>query len=202
LRTCLSKAGGMNETIQLSLQASDWLHLFLHYMSLSLLSLGGALAAVPEMHRYLVAEQHWLSEPQFSTSITIAQAAPGPNILFVALMGWNIGLNAGGMASGLLGMALSMISILLPSTAFTYMATRWVHRNRGTRIQIRNGTGGGRSGICDWLDFGKHPRRSVRRLPALAADGCHDRVDIENPHTHCVATGCRCAALLGWLGVV
>ena len=123
----------MNETIQLSLQARDWLHLFLHYMSLLLMSLGGLLAAAPEMHRYLVVEQRWLSEPQFSTSITIAQAAPGPNILFVALIRWNIGLNAGGMASGLLGRALSMIGILLPSTAFTNMATRWVHRNRDMR---------------------------------------------------------------------
>lgn len=123
----------MTETLHLSLQASDWLNLFVHYMSLSLLSVGGALASAPEMHRYLVAEQHWLSEPQFSTSITIAQTAPGPNILFVALMGWNIGLNAGGMATGLLGMTLSMVGILLPSTAFTYMATRWVHRNRDLR---------------------------------------------------------------------
>lgn len=123
----------MNQTLHLSLQVSDWLHLFMHYLSLSMLSVGGALATAPEMHRFLVNEQHWLTEPQFSTSITIAQAAPGPNILFVALMGWNIGLNAGGMATGLLGMTLSMVGILLPSTAFTYMATRWVHHNRDKR---------------------------------------------------------------------
>ena len=123
----------MNETLHLSLQASNWLQLLLHYMSLSLLSIGGALATAPEMHRYLVAEQHWLTDAQFNTSITIAQAAPGPNILFVALMGWNVGLNAGGMASGLLGMTLCMVGILLPSTIFTYMATRWVHRNRDLR---------------------------------------------------------------------
>jgi chromate transporter len=119
--------------LQLSLQATDWLHLFIHYLSLSLLSLGGALATAPEMHRYLVAEQHWLTDPQFSSSITIAQAAPGPNILFVALMGWNIGMNAGGMTQGLLGMAVCMVGILLPSTVFSYVATRWVHRNRSLR---------------------------------------------------------------------
>lgn len=123
----------MNETLHLSLQSTDWMHLFLHYMALSLLSLGGAIAAAPDMHRYLVDEQHWLTDPQFSASITIAQAAPGPNILFVALMGWNVGLNAGTMATGLLGMAISMVGILLPSTVFTYMATRWVQRNRERR---------------------------------------------------------------------
>lgn len=123
----------MNDTLRLSMQSADWLHLLLHYMSLSLLSLGGAIAAAPEMHRYLVAEQHWLTDPQFSTSITLAQAAPGPNVLFVALMGWNIGLNAGDMATGLFGMTVTMIGILLPSTTFTYLATRWVHRNRELR---------------------------------------------------------------------
>jgi chromate transporter len=123
----------MNDTLRLSMQSADWLHLLLHYMSLSLLSLGGAIAAAPEMHRYLVAEQHWLTDPQFSTSITLAQAAPGPNVLFVALMGWNIGLNAGDMATGLFGMTVTMVGILLPSTTFTYLATRWVHRNRELR---------------------------------------------------------------------
>lgn len=123
----------MSTALNLSMQSSDWLHLFLHYVSLSLLSLGGAIAAAPEMHRYLVDEQHWLTDAQFSTSITIAQAAPGPNVLSVALMGWNIGLNAGDMRTGLLGMAVCMIGILLPSTIFTYLATRWVHRNRELR---------------------------------------------------------------------
>lgn len=123
----------MSEPLRLALQSSDWLQLFLHYLSLSLLSLGGALVTAPEMHRYLVVEQHWLSDPQFSASISIAQAAPGPNILFVALMGWNIGLNAGTMATGLFGMAITMAGILIPSSVFTYTATRWVHRNRELR---------------------------------------------------------------------
>ncbi|MDO8305186.1 chromate transporter [Herminiimonas sp.] len=123
----------MSEPLQLALQSSDWLQLFLHYLSLSLLSLGGALVTAPEMHRYLVVEQHWLSDPQFSASISIAQAAPGPNILFVALMGWNIGLNAGTMTTGLFGMAITMAGILIPSSVFTYTATRWVHRNRELR---------------------------------------------------------------------
>lgn len=120
----------MNDTLHISMQAGDWVQLFLHYLSLSLLSVGGAIAAAPDMHRYLVDEQHFLTDPQFSSSITIAQAAPGPNILFVALMGWNVGLNAGGVLSGLLGTALTMVGMLLPSTIFTYTVTRWVHRNR------------------------------------------------------------------------
>lgn len=119
----------------------DWLALFLQYMMLSLLSISGAITTVPDMHRYLVTQQGWLTDAQFSSSVAIAQAAPGPNVLFVALMGWNVGLNAGGglaagphaWALGMLGLTITMVGIMLPSTTLTYMATRWGHRNRNRR---------------------------------------------------------------------
>ncbi|MDH5205626.1 MAG: chromate transporter [Hylemonella sp.] len=100
---------------------------------LSLLAVGGAITTAPEMHRYLVDQQGWLTGEQFNASIAIAQAAPGPNVLFVALLGWNVGLNAGGLATGLLGVAVSMLGILLPSAGLTYFASRWSHDNRELR---------------------------------------------------------------------
>ncbi|MET0311969.1 MAG: chromate transporter [Burkholderiaceae bacterium] len=118
---------------------SDWFSLFVHYLSLSLLSVGGAITTAPDMHRYLVDEQHWLTDPQFSASIAIAQAAPGPNVLFIALLGWNVGLNAGGGLGasgwwmGPLGMLVTMTGIMIPSTTLTYLAARWGHKNRELR---------------------------------------------------------------------
>lgn len=123
----------LSETLSFSLQWGDWLDLFTHYLSLSLLAVGGAISTVPEMHRYLVDQQHWLTEAQFSSSVAIAQAAPGPNVLFVALMGWNVGVNAGGMMSGLFGALVPMVGILLPSTTLSYLAARWGHKNRELR---------------------------------------------------------------------
>ncbi|HMS04436.1 MAG TPA: chromate transporter, partial [Burkholderiaceae bacterium] len=73
----------MNPAVTLG--AADWLTLFTHFLSLSLLAVGGAITTAPDMHRYLVGSQHWLSDAQFNASIAIAQAAPGPNVLFVAL---------------------------------------------------------------------------------------------------------------------
>ncbi len=107
----------------------DWLALFGHYAQLSLLSIGGAITTVPEMHRFLVVEQAWLTDIEFSTSIAIAQASPGPNVLFVAVLGWNVGLNAGGIGYGFLGVLLAMLGMLGPSTAVTYFAVRWALRN-------------------------------------------------------------------------
>ena len=122
----------------MALSIGDWFNLFLYYLSLSLLAVGGAIATAPDMHRFLVERQAWLTDPQFNASIAIAQAAPGPNVLFIALLGWNVGINAGGPGVmgwllGALGMAVCMLGVMLPSSLLTWLATRWGHRNRERR---------------------------------------------------------------------
>ena len=122
----------------------DWLTMFGHFLSLSLMAVGGAIATAPDMHRYLVEQQHWLTESQFSASMALAQAAPGPNLLFIPLMGWNVGINsAGGVAAGtaawgwgLLGVFTSLVGMLLPSTTLALAAARWSHQNRD-RLGVR-----------------------------------------------------------------
>ena len=117
---------------------ADCLTLFLHFLTLSLLAVGGAITTVPEMHRFLVLDKHWLGEGQFSASIALAQAAPGPNLLFVSVLAWNVGANAAAGAHApemawLLPAACATaatIGILAPSTTLTLYAARWVHRNR------------------------------------------------------------------------
>lgn len=121
------------DSLTLTLSVSDWLQLFLHYVVLSLLAVGGAITTAPDMHRFLVDQQQWLTESQFNASIAIAQAAPGPNVLFIALMGFNLGLNAGGMVQALWGVAVSMTGIMLPSATLTYFAARWRRANSGLR---------------------------------------------------------------------
>jgi len=126
----------MSTPLPIALALGDWLHLFVHFLGLSLMSIGGAITTVAEMHRYLVVQQHWLTDAQFNAAIALAQAAPGPNVLFVALMGWNVGLNAGGLGSALFGVLAAMSGILIPSTTLTYLAAHWGHQNR-TRRTVR-----------------------------------------------------------------
>ena len=104
---------------------SDLLGLFAHFLVLSMLAVGGAITTVPDMHRFIVAEHHWLTDAQFTASIAIAQAAPGPNVLFVAVLGWNV--------AGALGALATMTGILIPSTALSLWATRWGSQRRDTR---------------------------------------------------------------------
>lgn len=120
---------------------SQWLGLFVQFLSLSLLAIGGAITVAPDMHRYLVLQQGWLTDAEFTTAIALSQAAPGPNVLFVALLGWQVGLQAGGGPAGglqawalaLLGVVVTMAAILLPSSLLSYNAARWAHRHRERR---------------------------------------------------------------------
>lgn len=108
-----------------TLSAAEFLGLFAQFLLLSLLSIGGAISTAPEMHRYLVLQKGWLSDTQFTGSIALAQAAPGPNILFVAVLGWN--------AAGWMGALVCMLGIMLPSTTLVLAATRWAREHQQSR---------------------------------------------------------------------
>lgn len=73
------------------------------------MSLGGFLVVIPEMQRYLVIERSLLSPAQLAASIAIGQAAPGPNVQLVAVIGWQI--------AGAMGAAVCMLAAVLPSVA-------------------------------------------------------------------------------------
>ncbi|MFO1222034.1 MAG: chromate transporter [Burkholderiaceae bacterium] len=90
-----------------------------HFAVLSLLAVGGAITLASEMQRYLVVEHGWIDALQFNASIAIAQSAPGPNILFVALLGWS--------TAGPLGMLATMAGIMVPSSIVTFAVGRLRH---------------------------------------------------------------------------
>jgi chromate transporter len=98
------------------------LQLFGHFAMLSLLAVGGAMTTAPEMHRYIVDQKGWLSDDQFAASIALGQAAPGPNLLFVAVIGFN--------SAGLMGVLACLVGTLLPSTTVALAVARWGHRNQ------------------------------------------------------------------------
>jgi chromate transporter len=117
----------------LGLHAGDLFSLFLHFTILSLLAVGGAITTAPDMSRFVVGERHWLTDAQFTASVALAQAAPGPNVLFVAVIGWNVG--------GAAGVVATLAGNLLPSTTLTLWATRW-GAQRHEAIGIRAFTAG------------------------------------------------------------
>ena len=84
---------------------------------------GGVIMLAPDIHRYVVDVHHWIDAEQFAAAYAIAQAAPGPNMLFVTLVGWQIAGPAG--AIGATG------AVIVPPALLTFVATRVSSRRSG-----------------------------------------------------------------------
>jgi chromate transporter len=92
--------------------------LAVHFAILSLFAMGGANAAVPEMHRLAVDVMHWMSDRQFADMFALAQVAPGPNVIVVTLIGYHV--------AGVAGAAVTTAAMCGPSCVFAfYMGRVW-----------------------------------------------------------------------------
>ena len=91
--------------------------------SLSLLSIGGGNAVLPEMHLQAVSGHHWLTNSQFADIFSISQAAPGPSILIVALVGYAAGLGVAGVAGGIICVVIATVAMVVPAAILMYLVT-------------------------------------------------------------------------------
>jgi chromate transporter len=107
--------------------------LFGYFAMLSLFAVGGANAAIPEMHRIAVDVMHWMNDRQFADSFAIAQISPGPNIIIVTLIGYHV--------AGLTGAAVATVAMCGPTCVFAFLVARtWDHfKEARWRIAIQAG---------------------------------------------------------------
>jgi chromate transporter len=75
------------------------LQIALYFALLSLVSVGGIPSVMPEMQRLVVDVQGWMSAAEYTQLFAVAQAAPGPNVLVTALIGWKVAGIAGGLVA-------------------------------------------------------------------------------------------------------
>jgi chromate transporter len=104
------------------------LPLFGHFALLSLFAVGGANAAIPEMHRIAVEVMGWMSDRQFADNFAIAQLSPGPNVIVVTLIGYHV--------AGLAGAALATIGMCGPTCAMAFFVARFWDRFKEARWRI------------------------------------------------------------------
>jgi len=95
---------------------SDLLALFLHFLTLSVFATGGAISLASDMHRYVVDQHGYITHTEFINSIAMAQAAPGPNIMFVTVMGWQI--------AGVQGALATTLGMAIPALVFPMLVSR------------------------------------------------------------------------------
>jgi chromate transporter len=100
--------------------------LFREFAILSFVAFGGATALLPEMHRVVVEQHQWLDETTFTHLYAIAQAAPGPNVLVVTLIGWKVAGLAGALAATLaMCLPMSVLIYLLIDRWESFAGKRW-----------------------------------------------------------------------------
>lgn len=88
---------------------------------LSLFAIGGALSALPEMHRIAVDINHWMSDQQFADMVAIAQLSPGPNVLVVTLIGFHV--------AGVLGALIATLAMCGPTAIVAYIVSTTMERS-------------------------------------------------------------------------
>ena len=104
-----------------------------HFALLSLFAIGGANAAIPEMHRVAVEVQHWMSDRQFADMFAISQVSPGPNVIIVTLIGYHV--------AGVAGALVATAAMCGPSCLFAFWVARMWDRFKDApwRIAIQSG---------------------------------------------------------------
>jgi len=100
--------------------------LFGYFALLSLFAVGGANAAIPEMHRVAVEVMRWMSDRQFADMYAIAQMSPGPNVIIVALIGFHVaGFAGAGVAITAMCGPTCMLAFLVARTWDRFKEARW-----------------------------------------------------------------------------
>jgi len=108
-------------------------HLFLVFSLLSVLALGGGNSVLPEMRHMTVNRLHWLTADQFRSIYSLGQVVPGPNMLMVLVIGYQL--------AGWLGMSVVGISFFLPDFLIALFMNRlWIHLGGWPwRVSIQRG---------------------------------------------------------------
>lgn len=102
--------------------------LFIYFATLSLFAIGGANAAMPEMHRIAVETMGWMSDKQFADMFAISQMSPGPNVIIVTLIGFHV--------AGLAGAAIATVAMCGPSCVLAFFVARVWERFSQARWRI------------------------------------------------------------------
>jgi chromate transporter len=90
------------------------------FAMLSLVSIGGINVLLPEIRRQVVDVHGWMTDAAFAHAFAIASAAPGPNVIVVSLIGWQV--------AGWVGLLVATLAIMVPSCALAFFAARVLAR--------------------------------------------------------------------------
>ena len=128
---------------------------------LSLLTVGGGMAAYPEMRTLVVDVHHWVTDAGLVHIYSVGQMSPGPNMMMVAALGV--------LTAGIPGAVVAALAFFIPTGILTFGVGRVWNRlaNWPWRDSIQRGLGPVAIGlaVAGLLSFG---RSSIHSWVTLA----------------------------------
>ena len=100
----------------------------IRFSALSLVAIGGINAILPEIHRVVVDVEGWMTSAEFAELFALAQLAPGPNAMIVALIGWKV--------AGVAGAVVATLAVCGPSSVACYVAWQWADRLQQSKLRV------------------------------------------------------------------
>ncbi len=94
------------------------------FSMISLIAIGGMNAVLPALRHEVVDVLHWMDNEKFMQLFAVTQITPGPNVVIVSLVGWEI--------AGLAGLLVATLSMLLPACLLAFMVGRIANQVAGT----------------------------------------------------------------------
>lgn len=99
------------------------------FTQLSVLAFGGGNSILPEMQHQVVTVHQWMTAEQFSSLFAMAQAAPGPNMMIVPLVGWHV--------AGPAGLLVTSLAKFGPSSIITVYVLKFWQRFKDHPLRAR-----------------------------------------------------------------
>ncbi len=103
---------------------SPLIELAVVFSQLGLVAIGGVMSALPDIQRQVVEVHSWMTASEFAGAFALTQAAPGPNVMVVALVGWHV--------AGLAGALVALTSLIAPPAVLAYIVASLWRRFSGT----------------------------------------------------------------------
>src|SRR6266403_4530054 len=111
-------------------QMPSWREVFLYFLMLGFVNVGGPVAQITMMYNYMVERRHWLSKERFVSIMAFCHMLPGPEALQLAIY-------VGYLKRKLVGGILAGLTFILPG-ALVMIVLSWLYVTYGSLPQVNN----------------------------------------------------------------
>src|SRR5258707_11938313 len=111
-------------------QLPSWREVFLYFLMLGFINVGGPVAQITMMYNHMVERRHWLSKDRFVKIMAFCHMLPGPEALQLAIY-------VGYLKRKLVGGILAGLTFILPG-ALIMIVLSWLYVTYGSLPQVNN----------------------------------------------------------------